>query len=335
MAWAGLTVLRPAEDPLQATGHTFVVIAPGEIGESIALNTLARWEPVPVGSNRAEGVVTRVAVATGDEVSAGAVLYEVDLRPVVVARGLVPAFRSIGSKAQGPDVAQLQKMLKTSGFYRGKADGDAGPDTVRAIRKWQHSLGLKPTGTVEIGDVIFVPDLPTRISLDTEVVRRGATLRGGEEVVRGLSAAPVFSIPVTEAQAGMVPAGTRVEMSSPAGETWKALVSGRTREAESSTVVLTLEGEDGRAVCGEQCAQIPASDEVSLSSVIVTVESVLGLVVPSAALVAGADGQIAVIDESGQRILLDVVASARGMSVVTGVAEGTRVRVPGDSNEGG
>ena len=333
VAWAGLTVLRPAEDPLASTRHTFVAVELGEVGASMMLNTLARWDVVPVGVNRTSGVVTRVAVNTGDDVKAGDVLYEVELRPVVVAQGSVPAFRPIGARAEGTDVAQLQKMLRSLGFYRGKVDARAGTGTVTAIRAWQKSMGVKQTGTVEAGDVIFVPTLPTRISLDPALIRSGMTLAGGEEAVRGLSAAPVFTIPVTEIQAGMAPAGTRVEVTSPRGDLWQAQVSGWRRDEEGSGGLLVLEAAGGGVVCGGQCGQIEAMDEVSLPSRIVTAETVSGLVVPSAALVSRADGRLAVIGENGEEIAVSVVASARGLSVVTGVAEGTRVRVPASAGQ--
>ena len=49
---------------------------------------------------------------------------------------------------------------------------------------------------------------------------------------------------------------------------------------------------------------------------------------PSAALTTNAAGEIALIDESGARIPVTVVTSARGMSVIEGADAGARVRVP-------
>lgn len=177
-AWAAMTVLRPASDPLDASSHTYVAVVPGEVGSSLNLNTVAEWVPVPVGVNRATGVVTDVRARAGDEVSQGATLYSVGLRPVIVAEGDVPAFRAVSKDVEGPDVAQVQRMLASAGFYGGPDDGEAGEGTVAAIKAWQKSLGLEETGIVEAGDLIFVPHLPTRIALDTKLVRRGATLAG-------------------------------------------------------------------------------------------------------------------------------------------------------------
>lgn len=328
VGWAAASVLAPSEDVLDATPFTYVSVEDGEVGASISLNAVAAWTPVPVGVNRAAGVVTGVAVAAGDEVVQGSTLYEIDLRPVVVAQGEVPAFRSIGEGAEGPDVAQLQTMLAATGAYRGPADGKAGAGTIAAIRAWQKGVGMPQTGVVEAGDVIFVPALPTRVALDSDIVARGATLSGGEEVLRGLPPSPDFVVPVTETQAGMMPAGTRVEITSPEGDMWVGLAATQAADPESGTVEVALEGDGGGAICGDQCGQVPVTGEALLASRIVAVPTVEGLVVPSAALVTGADGQVVVIDDKGERIPVSVVSSARGMSVVEGVDQGVRVRVP-------
>ncbi|MEZ3162124.1 peptidoglycan-binding domain-containing protein [Microbacterium sp. BWT-B31] len=328
VGWAAASVLSPAEDVLEATPFTFVEVAAGEVGSSIQLNTVAEWSPVPVGTNRAAGVVTTIGVAPGEEVVQGSVLYTVDLRPVVVSQGAVPAFRAIGAGAEGADVVQLQALLAARGVYDGPADGTAGSGTVGAIREWQKSMGMPQTGVIEPGDVIFVPTLPTRIALDEEVVFRGATLTGGEEVVRGLPAAPVFTVPVTGAQAAMMPAGTRVEITAPDGTVWTAFAGARASDPNSGTIDVALDGESGTVICADQCGQVPVTGEALLGSRIVTVAPVQGLVVPSAALVTEASGQTAVITADGQRVPVTVVASARGMSVVEGVEAGARVRVP-------
>ncbi|GAA3899666.1 peptidoglycan-binding protein [Microbacterium invictum] len=328
VGWAAATVLTPAEDPLEATEFTYVAVAPGEVGSSINLNTVAEWAPVPVGANKATGTVTEVVVAAGDEVQQGSVLYRVDERPVVVAQGDVPAYRPIESGVRGDDVAQLQRMLDALGFYSGDIDGRAMWSTTAAVRAWQKSLGVEQTGTVGVGDVIFVPTLPTRVSLDTEVISRGASVSGGEAVLRGLPASPSFTVPVTDSQAGMMPPGTRVEIASPEGGEWIGFVVDQRRDEQSGTVIVSLSGVDDSVICGDECGQIPVTGQAPLPSRIVTVETVAGLVVPSAALVTGGDGQIAVIDEDGERIPVTMTASARGMSVVDGVADGTRVRVP-------
>ena len=328
--WATATVLSPSEDVLDATPYTYAEVVRGAVGADFQLNSVAEWEAVPVGANRATGVVTSVLIGAGDEAAQGTVLYTVDLKPVVIAQGDVPAFRTIDAVAEGADVAQLQRMLAATGFYPGAADGRNGSGTTSAIRAWQKSLGLTPSGVVDLGSVIFVPQLPSRVVLDTEVVTRGAMLSGGENVVRGLAPSPSFKLPVTQNQAGVIPSGTRVEITSPDGATWLADASEQTADPQDGTVTISLVPAGGEPICGNQCVQLPVTGQALLLSKIVTVPEVSGLVVPSAALVTDAEGEIAVITEEGERTGVTVIASARGMSVVEGVAAGTRVRMPGN-----
>lgn len=151
VAWAVAAVTEPAADPLETTDFTLVEVTSGEVGSSIQLNSVAEWTPEPAGANRAAGVVTGVQVEAGAEVAQGSVLYTVDLRPVVIAQGNVPAFRDIGDRSVGADVRQVQQMLTDLGFYRGEIGGEAGAMTVAAIKAWQKSLGVDQTGVVGAG----------------------------------------------------------------------------------------------------------------------------------------------------------------------------------------
>lgn len=330
--WATATVLRPAEDPLDATPYTFVSVEQGEVSSSVNLNAVAEWSPTPVGTNQASGIVTGVVVAPGDEVVQGSTLYLLNQRPVVVAQGAVPAFRPIGEGVEGADVAQLQAMLHAQGSYSGTIDGTAGPRTVTAIKAWQKALGVAQTGLVELGDVVFVPTLPIRVSLDAELVSRGLSLSGGEPVLRGLPAAPAFTMPVTDAQAAMMPTGTAVQVTSPEGTVWDAVAGDRVTDEQSQTIVVSLSGPEGQVLCGDQCAQVPVSGQALLPSKIISVATVQGLVVPSSALITEASGQIGVIDQDGTVHPVTVVASARGMSVIDGVDAGVKVRIPATQN---
>jgi hypothetical protein len=205
--WAIATVFTPPEDVLDSTDHTLVEVVEGEVGSSISLNTLAQWTPAPAGTNLATGTVTSVNVEPGAQVETGHTLFTVNLRPTVVAQGTTPAFRSLSPGATGADVAQLQVMLQSLGHLASAADGSYGSSTVSAVRTWQKSLGVEMDGTVQAGDIVFVPTLPTRIALDPEVIATGRVVAGGETAILGLPAEPEFVVPVTDAQAAMMPPG--------------------------------------------------------------------------------------------------------------------------------
>lgn len=333
VGWAGTKVLTPTTDVLDATQYTYVDVSTGEVGSSVRLNTAVVWTPVPVGTNLAQGVVTSVDVQPGDEVAQGKTLYTVNLRPVTIAEGETPSFRSMGLGASGKDVEQLQQLLGDVGLLKGGKDGEYGPATEKAVNAWHKSRGMPETGIVEAGDLIFVPSLPTRISLDTAQVARGLNLIGGEQIVNGLPASPAFQIPITETQVSMFPVGTRAEIAAPDGASiWVGIVADQTVNADDGTIELVLNGENGGSICGDSCGAVPVSGRSLLSTNVVTVETAAGLVVPSAALRSEADGRVSVTDDNGTVHEVTVAATAKGMSVIEGVREGTKVRIPADDD---
>jgi peptidoglycan hydrolase-like protein with peptidoglycan-binding domain len=331
VGWSANAIFAGPPDVEGATAYTYVTVNEGEVGSSIELSTIAEWAPEPVGSNLASGSVTTVDVDPGQSVTPGTVLYTVNLRPVVVAVGQIPSFRNLAQGANGPDVAQLQGMLSSLRLFTGATDGKFGPGTTAAVKTWQRGFGRAPDGVVLREDVIFVPTLPVRIVLDTSKITRGAMLSGGELVLSSLPESPKYTVPVTAIQATLMPPGTRVEITSPTGETWLAEVLDQTTSDQAVSV--NLAGVGGTAICADSCDEIRAVGPTSLESQIITVETTTGLSVPSGALLSDAQNRISVIDARGARIPVKVLTSARGMSIITGVESGTRVRLPATSTE--
>jgi peptidoglycan hydrolase-like protein with peptidoglycan-binding domain len=332
VGWAAATIFRPANDPAESNAFTYATVKQGEVGSTINLNTVATWTAEPAGNNEAAGIVTSVSIAPGAEMTPGSILFSVDLRPVVVAQGEVPAFRAISGGDHGQDVAQLQSMLQIRGFYHGAISGLAGSATVAAIGAWQISLGIPRTGVVNLGDLIFVPSLPTRGLLNTKVVARGLTLSGGEAALEALPPAPTFTMPVAAAQANVIPTGTSVEITSPEGDTWKAVVAGRSLSADQQTTTLKLSALGNGTICATQCSQVSVVGHALLDSSVVTVKTVKGLVVPTTALVTTKYGHTAVISATGKAFPVTVEASAQGLAVIVGVPNSTRVRLTAATN---
>jgi len=326
MAWALSTVFAKPESGLESKSYTYVEAVDGEVGSALNLNVVAEWTSEPVGVNQASGTVTTVDVSQGQEVAAGAKLYSVDLRPVSIARGTVPSFRDLSLTATGADVVQVQDFLHELGLFKRTSDGKFGASTVAAVRAWQKSIGTEQTGTILKGDLVFVPSLPARTALDTDVVKRGGSVSGGEAVVSALPAAPAFTLPVSDGQAQLMPAGTRVEISSPDGNEWQSRVEKEVRNEQGEVSLLLGAGES--SVCADQCGSVPVSGRTTLRASVITVETVAGVTLPTAALLSDADGSLTVIDTAGGRWPVTVRANARGMSVVDGLDAGTKVRIP-------
>ena len=122
--------------------------------------------------NRLSGTITWLPAA-GTEVKPGQQLYQVDGQPVTLMDGTVPAYRALTSGvSDGPDVSELKQNLKNLGFDSGNAitvNNTFDSATTDAINRWQSSLGQTQTGTVTLGQVVFLPGA-RRISSVTGVL---------------------------------------------------------------------------------------------------------------------------------------------------------------------
>ncbi|MGW4020716.1 peptidoglycan-binding protein [Streptomyces sp. NPDC005009] len=92
-----------------------------------------------------DSVAQRVtkAPAAGAEVKEGDVLMQVSGRPVLVLRGTVPMYRTLGPGASGDDVEQLQRALTRLGFDPGSASGTYGRSDAAAVSRWYGSKGYR------------------------------------------------------------------------------------------------------------------------------------------------------------------------------------------------
>lgn len=330
--WALRTMLAPAPDVLDAPAYTLVESRQGTVGHSLRLNTTAAWASEAVLTNQAAGTITSINWPGWEEAEQGSPVYTVDLRPVVVAEGAVPAFRDLAAGQRGEDVRQLQEMLADIGHFSGAADGEFGWATVAAVTAWQRDLGVEPNGTVRRGDIIFVPSLPSRLALVTDI-QVGSVLSGGEAAVRVLPSAPEFTITLPEGQARLVAVGMAVEIQPDEAAPWLATIEEIRRDSIESgaglTAILTSDGPG--PVCGEACADIPLGDPTLLPSLIHVVPETTGVTVPVAALVTTADGTTVVVTAAGELREVTVRAAASGVAVVDGLPAGVQVRTPGES----
>lgn len=320
--WAGRTALEPPRDPLADEMPVTIPVHNGTVGRVLTLVATALWEPLREVRAAQAGVVTSVDAADGT-VEEGDRLLTVDLLPVVLVSGSVPAFRDLGPGADGPDVAQMQAYLVRAGFDPGSKDGSYGDGTTRAVRHWQRARDLPVTGTVPLGAVVFTPQLPARVRLTVEV---NDLVTPGQSLAEVLTDAPSFEIPVTDEQVALIPPATPVEVTGE-GVSWSAR-TGDVVTAEDGGQRLRLVKAGGGAVCGDDCDQVPVDRTTSWGAAIELVPEITGPVVPAAAVRTAADGRQFVLTADGNEVDLDVRASADGLAVVEGVEVGTEVILP-------
>jgi peptidoglycan hydrolase-like protein with peptidoglycan-binding domain len=329
--WALMTVFHPASSQSSRSASLFAAVTRGSVGESINVNASATWRSGFSARNEAAGTVTSTTVSADAPAEPGTVLYTVDLRPVVIAQGAIPSFRDLAPGMTGPDVSQLQLLLHATGQYSGVADGRFTSAVQRAVIAWHRALGIGGDTTVERGDIVYVPSLPARVSLSAGLVGTGDTVAGGEAAVKVLAASPDFSLVLTTSQAALIPSGARVTLHPTGGLKWAAKVGAVVSTANGVTIALKSLGSS--PICSESCNAIGADGTSLIPASVTTTPTVTGLTIPTVAIQTDAMNRTFIEDPKGIDHGVRVLGSSDGISVVTGLAAGMRVRVPALSGE--
>lgn len=248
---------------------------------------LSYGAPVPLAA--ANGTITGLPVADAT-VQTGQRVYEVDGRPVVLFRGARPFWRELSAdSSDGADVRQLEQNLADLGFSPGRLDDGFDWRTRQAVRQWQESLGVEPTGTFAPSDVVVADASSIRIAQVTARLGDAGTspATSTETLLRATAR-------LTTAQARELTTGTPVVVILPDGTEIETTVSGidpggqpAVEGGEVAPPTATIEFADQ--------AGVAAAGPVSVRVVIRPQgEQPATLVVPVTALLATADGGYAV-----------------------------------------
>ncbi len=120
--------------------------------------------------NRMSGTITWLP-QVGQVIKPGHALYYVDNQPIVLFNGATPAYRDLSSSASnGPDILELNRGLVDMGFdpnHEITVDNSWQTGTTDAVDRWQNSLGETETGTITLGEVVFLPGVQRITSVDT------------------------------------------------------------------------------------------------------------------------------------------------------------------------
>jgi hypothetical protein len=165
--------------------------------------------------NQGRGTYTQLP-STGDLVDCGQVLYRVDDRPVVLLCGPTPAYRSQSMGEHGPDIAELNANLVALG-YATKAGLDPssagfGPATMAAVKRLQSALKQEPTGSLDLGQVVFLPE-SARIASVTAAL--GGSAQRGAQVLSATSDTPEVQVGLDPSQQDAVTKGDGARITLP------------------------------------------------------------------------------------------------------------------------
>jgi hypothetical protein len=296
--------------------------------------------------------------AVGQVVRQGQVLYAVSGDPVVLLYGTTPAYRDLAEGDTGPDVTELNTDLVTLGYLTAADLGARSgwdyysAETAYGVELLQEHLGETQTGSLGLGQAVFLPGAIEVTGYGTDTVLGGAAA-AGSVVLTASSTTPVVTIDLDAADQSEVHAGEPVSVTLPSGATTPGVVSSVSNVATSSSSSSDSSGSDGSGSgssgSGSSGNAATVTVEVSLDSpkaagslnqapveVTITTGSVSNaLVVPVDALLAQGNGGYAVevVGAGGRHHLVAVTPGvfddAAGLVQVTGnLAPGQKVVVP-------
>lgn len=335
---AGKSPAPSAQEPAANTATVERGSLSDTVSEYGTLTFRARSDGSPYGViNQARGTYTELPNA-GDDVACGAVLYRVDQAPVLLLCGTVPSYRTLRPGDVGADVLELNRNLHTLGYDAAApiAPGEQTftAATARALETLQRRNGLGVTGSLELGDAVFLPE-PLRISRVSAEL--GGPAQPGAPVLEATSDVPEVQLALDPSQQRDVAVGDSVEITLP-GDTLAAgtvdrvgdvveVPAAQNATSQSVTIPVYISLDNPEAARGFDAAPVQVD---------ITTRGVADVLsVPTLALVGRSGGGFAVevIRGDGRRELVGVTLglfdTAAGRVQVQGaLAAGDRVVVP-------
>jgi hypothetical protein len=291
----------------------------------------------------------------GQTIRQGQMLYGANETPVVLLYGSVPAYRDLSEGMTGGDVTELNADLVKLGYATAAALGPVSgwdyfsSETAYALGLLQAHLGLTQTGTLPLGQAVFLPGAIRVTGLGTGVVP-GAPATAGSVVLTAGSLTPVVTVDLDASLQTEMAVGNKVSVTLPDGSVTPGVISQISTVASSSSSSSSgpsSSGNGGSPNGGSGAATITvvvsltdpkAAGNLNQAPVQVTITtgSVSNvLIVPVDALLAQPGGRYAVeVTGPGGHHLVTVTPGlfddAAGTVQVTGnLTPGQRVVVPG------
>ncbi len=281
----------------------------------------------------------------GAQASRGQPAYQVNGQPVPLLYGTRPAWRDIGPGTSGPDVRELQENLASLGYGPGlTATGQFSLATGHAVARWQRAEGLPVTGSVPLGQVVFLPG-PLLVTQQAAAV--GGPVPSGTPILQGTGTTPVVQVQLNPSLVPGLRDGDTVTVTMPDGMPAPGTVAQVSKIAvNQGQGSASQQGGSQSQQSGGQQALIPVMikmtgtvggflDQAQVQVSITSAEARNVLAVPVTALLARPGGTFAVTVTTGpasrtvpvQAGLFDQITGLVEVSG-PGLADGERVVVP-------
>jgi HlyD family secretion protein len=301
--------------------------------------TLGHSGTYDVVATGGQGVLTRLP-AVGSVVRRGQGAYEVDGARVPLLYGDRPAWRTFElGMTDGADVRQLERNLVALGHGEGlTVDRHFSLATYWAVRRWQQAAHLPVTGSIPLGQIVFLPG-PLRIG--GQDAKTGTAVHAGLLVAHGTGNAPAVQVQLDPAIIPNVHTGDRVVVTLPDGGTRQGRIS---NVGAVAVAPATQSGDANGGGPQQSLAPVTITVSGSIRGVLDQAQVQVGitsaehrhvLAVPILALLARPGGtyEIVVVDGVSRRhipVQPGLFDETAGLAEVdgSGLAEGQRVEVP-------
>jgi hypothetical protein len=318
----------------------------GTLGDA-GMYTVVVPESSP-GSGSETGTFTWLPSA-GQTISEGQMIYQVSGTSVILLYGNVPAYRDLSEGMTGADVTELNTDLVSLGYATAAALGPGSGwdyfsgETGYALGLLQAHLGLSVTGTMPLGEAVFLPGAIQVTALGTAAVP-GAPVTPGAVVLTGSSLTPVVTVGLDASLQTEVAVGNKVSITLPDGSVTPGVISQiSTASVPSSSSSSSAPGNSNGPSAATITVVVSLTDPAAAGhlhrapvEVTITTGSMRSvLIVPVDALLARPGGGYAVeVTGPGGHHLVSVTPGmfddAAGTVQVTGnLTPGQRVVVPG------
>jgi hypothetical protein len=322
--------------------HT-ATVERGELSAMVSQYGILTYRARPDGSpyaviNRARGTYTELPDA-GDKVDCGDVLYRVDDKPVLLLCGSTPAYRSLSQGERGSDVAELNTNLVDLGYAtRAQLDPSShnfSSETASALEKLQSKVGEDRTGSLDLGQAVFLPESVRIAKVNGEL---GGSAQPAAQVMDAASDTLEVQVALDPSLRGEVKTGDRAQITLPGNTSVTGKVdrlgrvaqvpAGQDNNAGGATIPAYISLDDPEQARGLD--QAPVQVEIATKGV----ESALS--VPVTAIVGNSGGGFAVevVRADGRRELIAVelgmfdTAGGRVQVVQGDLRQGDQVVVP-------
>ena len=269
-------------------------------------------------SARLNGTITGLPTA-GSTVGRGKALYRLDNDPVVLLLGKLPAYRTLSSGLEGPDVKQFERNLYALGYRGFTVDSDYTSSTASAVKEWQEDLGLTKTGTVDLGRVYYVP---AQVRVDSLKAALGDEVGSGKPILTYTGRSQVITVELPYAEKRLVKEGAKVSVTLPDGKAVPGKITGSvmvikpaatSSDKDTTVFEVTIAVDDPKNLAGLDTAALDVAFTASERKNVLTV--------PVAALLA--------LSEGGYGVEIVEGDTTKIVAVKTGLFSGGRVEVSG------